>query len=148
MRLDLHVTYDAPAGGNLGRVRVHERDGGGPERAGIATAPPVVRIDVCRCGHAHGDGTPHLHEVEAPEPDWALASAWSWLTRPVDTDELDDDVDVLEPDPGHLPWWDARSSPERRRAMLSLVLLGELQAGVLLRAVWEVVRSTPAGPGA
>lgn len=142
------MTYAARSGGNVDEVRVHERDGDGPERAGIVTAPPVVRIDVCRCGKAHGDDSPHVHEVEVEEPEWALASAWSWLTRPVETDEVDDDLDVLEPDPGNLPWWDARSSPERRRAMLSLVLLGELQAGVLLRAVYEVVRSTPAGPGA
>lgn len=106
----------------------------------------MVFIDVCRCGTVHDSASPH----EAPE--WPLASAWAWLTAPpadVETDDgpdLDDGLDD-EVDPASLPWWDARSRPERRRAVLPLVLLGELQAGVLLRALWEVLRSPP-GPGA
>ena len=133
-------------------MRVHERGENELVQPGIgsvATRTPVVQIDVCRCGHAHAAGAPHHAEAPPVEPDWALASAWSWLTRPVEADELVDD-DVLDEtaaiDPDDLPWWDARSRPERRRAVLGLVLLGELQAGVLLRAVWEVAQSTPSGP--
>lgn len=107
-----------------------------PEGSGAA---PVVSIDVCRCGTAHEAGTPH------DAPVWPLAIAWQHLTTvPEVDDELDDDV---EDDPDDLPWWDARSNPERRRAVLPLVLLGELQAGVLLRALWEVLQAPP-GPGA
>jgi hypothetical protein len=115
-------------------VRVQERDD--RRSAGLSPTTPTVHIDVCRCGSTHDAGTPH------ESPDWPLASAWAYLTRPVDDvpGELDD-----EPEEERLPWWDARSSPERRRAILPLVLLGELQAGVLLRALWEVLQ-TPPGP--
>jgi hypothetical protein len=110
----------------------------------VTSAPvevPEVRIEVCRCGCTGGE-----HAVAAPpppEPEWPLATAWSWLTRPSaaqDDDGLLEDDDE-EPDPADLPWWDARASASKRRAVLPLVLLGELQAGVLLRAVWEVVRA-------
>ena len=79
-----------------------------------------------------------------------MATAWTWLTTPPaldDDDAAEDDAadDDAEVDPADLPWWDARSRPERRRALLPLVLLGELQAGVLLRALYEVL-SGPAGP--
>lgn len=111
--------------------------------SGGAPTPPVVSIDVCRCGRAHDASTPH--DPSREEPDWALAQAWSWLTAAPIEDDLDVDDDD-EPDPADLPWWDARSRPERRRAILPLVLLGELQAGVLLRALWEVLQSPP-GPG-
>jgi hypothetical protein len=118
-------------------VRVLEDDR--PEGSGAA---PVVSIDVCRCGSTHGAGTPH------DVPVWPLAAAWQHLTAvPVADDDDEDDDEDDEPDPADLPWWDARSRPERRRAILPLVLLGELQAGVLLRALWEVLQM-PAGPGA
>lgn len=97
---------------------------------GGTTAPPEVRIELCRCG-CTGDDAGHAAHGE---PEWPLATAWAWLTRPPDGADED-------PDPARLPWWDARSSASRRRAVLPLVLLGELQAGVLLRAVWEVVQS-------
>lgn len=115
-------------------MRVQERDG--HPAASLGPSGPTVLIDVCRCGRTHAAGAPH------EEPDWPLASAWTWLTRPVEqpVEELAD-----EPLEQRLPWWDARSSPERRRAILPLVLLGELQAGVLLRALWEVLQ-TPPGP--
>jgi hypothetical protein len=117
-----------------------------PELSGSVPAPPVVSIDVCRCWRTHDPGSPH----EAP--DWPLATAWAWLTTlpPVTDgleDDLEDDLEDEEVDPDDLPWWDARSRPERRRAILPLVLLGELQAGVLLRALWEVLQA-PLGPGA
>lgn len=122
----------------------------------VAARTPVVQIDVCRCGHAHAAGSPHTVTGPVTEPpaetEWALASAWSFLTRPVSEDERADDDAVLdgtaeaEADPDDVPWWDARARPERRRAMLGVALLGELQAGVLLRAVWEVVQSSPSGP--
>lgn len=127
-------------------MRVQQREADRPEASGVVPAPPVVSIDVCRCGRSHELGSPH------EEPDWPLATAWAWLTAPAATDDdlqdsLEDEDEDGEPDPDDLPWWDARSRPERRRAMLPLVLLGELQAGVLLRALWEVLRSPP-GPGA
>lgn len=104
-------------------------------------APPVVSIDVCRCGTAHDSTSPH----EAPE--WPLASAWAWLTAaPAEQSGEGDDGPEDEVDPASVPWWDARSRPQRRRAVLPLVLLGELQAGVLLRALWEVLQAPP-GPG-
>jgi hypothetical protein len=113
-------------------VRVLQDDR--PEGSGAA---PVVSIDVCRCGSTHVAGTPH------DAPVWPLALAWQHLTAlPVDDDET---AEGDEPDPDDLPWWDARSRPEHRRAILSLVLLGELQAGVLLRALWEVLQA-PSGP--
>ena len=134
-------------------VRVHERGENELVRIGIGDAverTPVVQIDVCRCGHAHAAGSPHVVAAPPPEPDWALASAWSWLTRPVETDEPGSRADVLTDDTAAVrtgfPWWDARSRPERRRVVFGAVLLGELQAGVLLRAVWEVAQSTPPGP--
>ena len=106
-------------------------------------AAPEVRIEVCRCGctgDEHATAAP-----SAPEPEWPLATAWAWLTRPAATPaDADGDTDeALEDDaaPADLPWWDARASAAKRRAVLPLVLLGELQAGVLLRAVWEVVQS-------
>jgi hypothetical protein len=144
------VTRSTTAVGTVEGVRVQQRDGGGAESSGALPSSPVVSIDVCRCGRSHEPGSPH----EAP--DWPLATAWSWLTAPVAAPdvpleelELVDADDALEdePDPDDLPWWDARSRPERRRAVLPLVLLGELQAGVLLRALWEVLQSPP-GPGA
>lgn len=127
-----------------------------------SSAAPEIVIEVCRCG-CSGD-------VEHAAPVWPLATAWAFLTRPPDArvgdvighdDDLDDlgerelheldgaDDDDLDDDldPAALPWWDARSERGRRRAVLPLVLLGELQAGVLLRALWEVVR-TPGGPSA
>ena len=88
----------------------------------VPAGPPQVVVEVCRCGC-----TP-----EPEEPDWPLAQAWTWLTT---LPESDEDVD-----PDELPWWDARSSQTRRRAVLPLVLLGELQAGVLVRALWEVAQ--------
>ena len=105
-------------------------------------AAPEVRIEVCRPGCT---GVGHGHP-EVPQAEWPLATAWAWLTRPVEVEAVDEDADAqeddaVEPEPAALPWWDARSSPSRRRAVLPLVLLGELQAGVLLRAVWEVVQS-------
>jgi hypothetical protein len=116
-----------------------------------ATAPHVV-VEVCRCGCAPAD------DGHAEHPDWALAVAWSYLTRPVEpsslgepqgapevTDDEREDDPLPDVDPASLPWWDARSRPARRRAVLPLVLLGELQAGVLLRAVYEVMR-TGGGP--
>ena len=102
--------------------------------SGGRSVPPVVVVEVCRCGCTpHEDGT-------ASHPDWPLATAWAWLTRvePADMDVLDDDL--AEPPAERYPWWDARAQATRRRAVLPLVLLGELQAGVLLRAVYEVVR--------
>jgi hypothetical protein len=110
-------------------VRRRSGEFGGVELTGPVQEPPVhpqVVVEVCRCGC-----TP---EVE--EPDWPLAQAWAWLTR---LPETDDDDEPVEPDA--LPWWDARSSSNRRRAVLPLVLLGELQAGVLLRALWEVAQN-------
>lgn len=105
-------------------------------------APEVV-IELCTCGVP---GTHERHDVEA---DWPLATAWAWLTRPVEPEA--DAVHEPAPEPARdpadepadlrrVPWWDARSGSGRRRAVLPLVLLGELQAGVLARAVWEVVR--------
>ena len=136
-------------------MRVHERGENELVRAGmadVAERTPIVQIDVCRCGHAHAAGSPHAGSAPLTEPpaeaEWALASAWSWLTRPVEDDEvavLDEAAEVDDVDED-VPWWDARARPERRRAMLGVVLLGELQAGVLLRAVWEVVQSSPSGP--
>ena len=106
-------------------------------------AAPEVRIEVCRCGctgDEHATAAP-----PAPEPEWPLAIAWAWLTRPAATPaDADGDTDGApedDPAPADLPWWDARASAAKRRAVLPLVLLGELQAGVLLRAVWEVVQS-------
>jgi hypothetical protein len=113
-------------------VRRESEEFGGAESLAGAGAPPVV-VDVCRCGCSGGH----------PEPEWALATAWAWLTRQVE----DAPAPVAEPLAEQVPWWDARASRERRRAVLPLVLLGELQAGVLLRAVWEVVQ-TPGGPTA
>lgn len=119
-------------------MRVQQREGERPEVSGALSAPPVVSIDVCRCGRTHDGRSPH------EDPDWPLAQAWTWLTDvPAG---LDDDLDEPDPDPASLPWWDARSRPGRRRAILPLVLLGELQAGVLLRALWQVLQSPP-GPG-
>ena len=100
-------------------------------------AAPEVRIEVCRPGCT---GVGHGHP-EVPQAEWPLATAWAWLTRPVEADAVAAEDDEAEPEPAELPWWDARSSASRRRAVLPLVLLGELQAGVLLRAVWEVVQS-------
>ena len=91
----------------------------------LMTAPQVV-VEVCRCGC-----TPDVEE-----PDWPLAQAWAWLTRLPEDPDADPD-----PDPDELPWWDARSARSRRRAVLPLVLLGELQAGVLVRALWEVAQN-------
>lgn len=125
-------------------MRVHERGVDGPEGP-WSPAAPVVEIEVCRCGRTHGAESPHQ------APDWPLATAWTWLTTSSLDDADDDDAtdaDVEgdeEVDPAGLPWWDARSRPERRRALLPLVLLGELQAGVLLRALYEVLQG-PAGP--
>lgn len=138
-------------------MRVHERGENELVRAGVefvAVRPPVVQIDICRCGHAHAAGSPHAVPGQVTEPpaeaEWPLAAAWSFLTRSVAVEELaDDDAgldETAEADPDDVPWWDARARPERRRAMLGVVLLGELQAGVLLRAVWEVVQSSPSGP--
>jgi hypothetical protein len=115
----------------------------------VSPAPPEVVVEVCRCGC-----TPQ-EDGRAAHPDWALATAWAFLTRPVEPAVEREDADAGagaaadpdEPDPASLPWWDARSRPARRRAVLPLVLLGELQAGVLLRAVWEVVQR-PGGPAA
>ena len=108
-----------------------EAPGGG---VWLAPGSPEVRVEVCRCGC-----TP-LDDGSAAHPDWPLAQAWSWLTAPVETAEADDaEVDDAV-DEDDLPWWDARARPGRRRAVLPLVLLGELQAGVLLRAVYEVVQ--------
>lgn len=124
-----------------------------------SSAAPEIVIEVCRCG-CSGD-------VEHAAPVWPLATAWAFLTRPADPrvgdvighdddpgardrhelDGADDHDEVDDFDPAALPWWDARSERGRRRAVLPLVLLGELQAGVLLRALWEVVR-TPGGPSA
>jgi hypothetical protein len=132
------VTCDAPARDSVERVRVSERDGRQPEGSGAGPSAPVVSIDVCRCGRTHDSGFSHH------APDWPLATAWAWLTVPPPDAVLDEDDD--EPDPADLPWWDARSRPERRRAVLPAVLLGELQAGVLLRALWEVLQAPP-GPG-
>jgi hypothetical protein len=112
---------------SVGRVRRQSEESGGVELTGQAPGAPQVVVEVCRCGC-----TP---EVE--EPDWPLAQAWAWLTRLPDGDE-DPESEV---DPAELPWWDARSSSHRRRAVLPLVLLGELQAGVLLRALWEVAQN-------
>lgn len=107
--------------------------------SGGLSAPPVVVVEVCRCGCTpHEDGT-------ASHPDWPLATAWAWLTRvePAADGDVEDDEAVsdtaVEPVERY-PWWDARAQAARRRAVLPLVLLGELQAGVLLRAVYEVVR--------
>jgi hypothetical protein len=131
-------------------VRRIEVPGGGAVL--VPTAPEVV-VEVCRCGCTPRD------DGSAAHPDWPLAQAWAWLTAPVETqdagaeDGLEDDVDdgleddPAEVDPASLPWWDARAQPGRRRAVLPLVLLGELQAGVLLRAVYEVVTGG-AGPSA
>jgi len=131
-------------------VRVHERGENELVHAGpgdVAVRTPVVQIDVCRCGHAHAAGSPHAAAMPPLEAEWPLASAWSWLTRPVEPQDAEqDDAQGAEVDADALPWWDARSRPERRRAMLAIVLLGELQAGVLLRAVWEVVQTSPPGP--
>jgi hypothetical protein len=118
----------------------------------VSLPAPEVSIEVCRCGCTGGEHA-HAAPPAPPEPEWPLATAWSWLTRPaaeaVEVEEIElaedlaaavDEVDD-EPDPDSLPWWDARASASRRRAVLPLVLLGELQAGVLLRAVYEVVQS-------
>jgi hypothetical protein len=115
---------------------------------------PEVVIEVCTCGCTpQDDGT-------AAHPDWPLAMAWQFLTRPVHAeplvvddlgDDLVDDVESADDetaedvDPASLPWWDARATATRRRAVLPLVLLGELQVGVLLRALWEVAQG-PSGP--
>jgi hypothetical protein len=109
---------------------------------------PEVVIEVCTCGCTpQDDGT-------AAHPDWPLATAWQFLTRPVaDTERLlgddlvDDDAEIGEAtaddvDPSSLPWWDARSAATKRRAVLPLVLLGEVQAGVLIRALWEVAQGS------
>jgi hypothetical protein len=142
------VTCVSPPGATVVGVRVHERGENELVRAGsgVIERAPVVQIDVCRCGHVHAAGAPHAATAPTAEPEWALASAWSWLTRPVDADDavLDETAELDVAD--DVPWWDARASPERRRTMLGVVLLGELQAGVLLRAVWEVVQSSPTGP--
>jgi hypothetical protein len=109
-----------------------------------AAAVPEVRIEVCRCGCTGGEHAGAAPPGGPAEPEWALATAWAWLTRSpadaVDEDDLQAE-DEDEPDPASLPWWDARASASKRRAVLPLVLLGELQAGVLLRAVWEVVQA-------
>ena len=109
----------------------------GAGRATLPAAPPVeVVVEVCSRGCTGHAGAPH------PEPDWPLATAWAWLTRPVEVAETGTGTEtaVDEVDAAALPWWDARASATRRRAVLPLVLLGELQAGVLLRAVWEVAQ--------
>jgi hypothetical protein len=85
-------------------VRVQERDD--RRSAGLSPTTPTVHIDVCRCGSTHDAGTPH------ESPDWPLASAWAYLTRPVDDVPVPDELD---------------------------------EAGVLLRALWEVLQ-TPPGP--
>jgi hypothetical protein len=128
--------------------------GGGPVR--VPAAPEVV-IEVCRCGCVVSDSHAAQH---AAASDWPLAQAWTWLTRPVDdgpapTEEALDDVSIEaeveadgadeDVDPASLPWWDPRSGSTRRRAVLPLMLLGELQTGVVLRAVYEVVHG-PSGP--
>lgn len=113
--------------------------GGGPAAA-ADRRPPEVVVEVCTCGCTpHADGT-------AAHPDWPLATAWTFLTRPVESAPAPEAEDAV--DPADLPWWDARSQASRRRAVLPLVLLGELQAGVLLRAVWEVLQRGPGGPTA
>jgi len=129
------VTHHTAAAVTVVDVRVLQDD-----RPEGTSAAPVVSIEVCRCGSTHEVGTPH------DAPVWPLAAAWQHLTT-VPFPIADDDDEPEEPDPDDLPWWDARSRPERRRAVLPLVLLGELQAGVLLRALWEVLQA-PSGPGA
>lgn len=133
--------------------------GGGP-----APTPPV-RIETCRCGCARPD---HLADDARPgePPEWPLATAWAWLTRPVppadrpaagSLDELPGEAlgEGLGEPPAEptvtigradVPWWDARSRTGRRRAVLPLVLLGELQAGVLLRALYELVKGKTGSP--
>lgn len=117
---------------------------------GGRTGPPPVVVEVCRCGC-----TPH-EDGSATHPDWPLATAWAWLTRGADAaDAADGPADdgalevvwdgVEDEEPVSYPWWDARAQASRRRAVLPLVLLGELQAGVLLRALYEVARGS-AGP--
>lgn len=116
-----------------------EDDGlGGGQVIGPA-APPVV-VEVCTCGCTpRVDGT-------ATHPEWPLAAVWAALTAPVepavDEDDVGDSAEAAldEDDEDDVPWWDARADARRRRALLPLVLLGELQAGVLLRAVYEVVQ--------
>lgn len=123
-------------------MRVEQRNGERPEAFGGAlAATPVVSVGACRCGTAHSSPSPHQ------ATDWPLATAWAWLTAPPPAAADGEPADDEDVDPASLPWWDARSRRERRRAVLSLVLLGELQAGVLLRALWEVLRAPP-GPGA
>lgn len=110
---------------------------GGAPQAPPATVVQVV-VEVCRCGC-----TPQ-QDGSAAHPDWPLATAWAWLTRVDPGAGAPDDgpgaADAASDGPARYPWWDARAQASRRRAVLPLVLLGELQAGVLLRAVYEVVR--------
>lgn len=88
-----------------------------PSDSPPARPAPPVSISVCTCpGSVPGFG--HEHPAD-PEPD----GQGRWRRRP--------------PDPDRAPWWDARASPERRRAMLAALLIAELQAGIMLRAVYE-----------
>lgn len=110
-----------------------------------ADAASHVVVEECRCGC-----TAPQARADPGGPEWPLAIAWAWLTaqppaapgRPAS-----DGPDDAGPEPQSgseperdLPWWDSRARPGRRRAVLPLVLLGELQAGVLLRAVYEVAK--------
>lgn len=113
--------------------------GGGAVDAQPAMVP--VTVEPCTCGCTG--------EPEQPAPEWPLAQAWQWLTRPVEpspepVDEAPLDEAPVE-DGARVPWWDARASAGRRRAVLPLVLLAELQAGVLARAVWQVLRQRSGG---
>jgi hypothetical protein len=126
---------------------------------GSTGSAPAVVIEVCTCGCTPDARGTHTHRD--PSSDWPLATAWAWLTRPVEPElrvgdgpegDLDGDLDgplesADDDEPADYPWWDARSGASRRRAVLPLVLLGELQAGVLLRAVYEVTRGG-GGPAA
>lgn len=121
---------------------VRQRDCGGGADLLFASAPSGadaeshVVVEDCRCGC-----TPVRAEDEGPE--WPLATAWAWLTAPPPMAPGQPAADEPGPEPApdrDLPWWDARSRAGKRRAVLPLVLLGELQVGVLLRAVYEVVK--------
>lgn len=108
-------------GGQDGGEAVLVLGGRSPAYSPAAAPPaPTVSVRVCSCpGSVPGFGHDH-----PPETEFEQRSRWG--RRP--------------PDPDRVPWWDARASPERRRAMLAALLIAELQAGVMLRAVYEAAR--------